>query len=172
MLKVIALGIFLCFNITALAKNSTSAPFTSSELIDFTAKGDQKLLDFAKTDDFSGVVTRNHEVGDKKLVDVYEFKNIEAVPMNEAVCKKMLTRIFGDLDKISLKVSHIDIYTSHTGKTCDVQIDDADKEAKIPERRVIAGFLNAKPLALVFRLSKKSNNSDQESIHKFWDTPR
>lgn len=172
MLKMIALGILLCFNVTAFAKNSAPAPFTSSELIDFTGKSDQKMLDFAKNDDFSGVITRNHEVGDKKLVDVYEFKNIEAVPMDETVCKKMLTRIFGDLDKISLKVSHIDIYTSHTGKTCEAQIDDADKEAKIPERRLVAGFLNAKPIALVFRLAKKSQKSDQESIRKFWDTLR
>lgn len=153
-------------------KNATPSPVISSEVIEFTGKNDQKLIDFAKTEDFAGLLTRVNEKGDRRIVDLYSFKNIDAVPMNEALCKSILAKMFGPLDKISLKLKKTQIYASHTGKTCEAQLDDEDKEAKIPERRVIVGFLNAKPTALVMRFSKKSGAEDSESIRKFWDTLR
>lgn len=176
MLKTISTTIvLLSFAVSAFASadtKKTPLPFASSELLEFVGRGDQKMIDFGKTSDFVGVITRVHEKGDTRIVDLYEFKNIEAVPMDKALCEKVLAKIFGPLDKISLKVSKIEIFASHTGKTCEAQLDDEDKEAKIAERRVIIGFLNAKPVALVTKMSKKSGKTEQESIRKFWDTLR
>lgn len=147
------------------------SPVKSTEPITFASEKDHKLLELGKSDAFRGVIARTEEKSDLRLVDLYSFKE-ESLTMNEDLCKKFLTQIFGPLDKISLKVEKIEIYPSHTGKTCDARVTDPDKEGKVPERRVIAGFLNANPTALVFRLSKRSSGKETESVRKFWDTLR
>ncbi len=176
MLKVAGFTIVFSFLLsTSLAfaqKKPSTLPVSSSELLEFVGKRDQKMLDFGKTADFSGVITRVHEKEDLRIVDLYEFKDIQAVSMDLALCKQLLIRMFGPLDKISLKVVKAEIYNSHTGKTCEAQLDDEDKEARIVERKVIAGFLNARAMALVTKVSKKSGKAEQESIRKFWDTLR
>ncbi|MDG0814988.1 hypothetical protein [Bdellovibrio svalbardensis] len=176
MSRILALFVLSASIITSViaqgGNKGTPAPFTSKELLDFVGRGDLKFIDFGKTADFVGVVTRTHEQSDARIADVYEFKDIQAVPMDKGLCEKILEKIFGPLDKISLRVKKIEIFASHTGKTCEAQLDDEDQQAKIPERRVIAGFLNAKPRALVFKMTRKSAPKEQESIRKFWDTLR
>lgn len=162
----------LAFSLTASAKVKFSPlPVRSTETIEFTSKSDQKFIDFAKNDEFLGVITRTGEKGSLRIVDLYSFPDQKAVPMEKSLCETLVGKIFGSLNKISLK-SKIDIYESHTGRTCEAQLTDPDKEAKVPERRVIVGFINAKAKAIVFRFTKKSTSSEQESVRKFWDTLR
>jgi hypothetical protein len=72
----------------------------------------------------------------------------------------------------TLKISDMNIFNSHTGKTCEALILDPDKESLLPERRFVAGFLNAKPTALIFEVGKKSSQTAANDIRKFWDSLR
>lgn len=162
--------LFLFVTPTVLA---AKAPIQSKEEIDFLSKRDQKMIDFMKTPEFTGVITRTGESNaNLRVVDLYTFKDVSQISMDEVLCKKLLAKIYGPLDEISLKVRKVEIYTSHTGKTCEAQIDNEDSQAKIPERRTILGFINAKPYGLVFRFSKKSTSDEQQDVRKFWDSLR
>lgn len=165
----------------APAKKATPSPLKSTELIEFTGVADLKMLDFAKTENYVGLITRPNEQGDLRLIDVYSFKDIKTTSVDKSVCEKMLAGIFGPLNKISLKVKSLEIYASHTGKTCDALIVDEDKEAKIPHRRVLAGFINAQPRALLLKLSAAPNKpirtkaeleETQTDLRHFWATLR
>jgi len=152
---------------------AATAPIQSKEEIQFVSKAENKLIDIFKTNDFVGIIGRlNEKNQDLAMVDLYTFKETSKISIDEALCKEYLAKIFGDLNKITLKVSKVEVYTSHTGKTCEAQIDDPTKTGKIPERRAIIGFLNAKPYAIVFQLSKKSTSIEQENAKKFWDSLR
>ncbi|WP_374077273.1 hypothetical protein [Bdellovibrio bacteriovorus] len=154
-------------------KEKVQPPIKSKESIEFLSKNDQTMLDIGKVDDFAGIITRNGEPAkDLRTVDLYTFKGIETLSMDKDLCEKLLTRIFGPLKESSLKYHGAELFTSHTGKTCEAQFDDADKEGKIPERRVVIGFVNAKPVGLVFRLSKKSDKAVKHNIREFWGTLR
>ncbi len=152
---------------------AVTAPIQSKEEIQYVSKTENKLLDTFKTNAFMGVIGRPNEKNqDLTMVDLYTFKKIDKIVMDEKLCKSLLSNIYGDLHKITLKITKIEVYTSHTGKTCEAQIEDPDKASKIPERRTILGFLNAKPYGLVFQLSKKSDDSVRENTRKFWDSLR
>ncbi|MEK2644050.1 hypothetical protein [Bdellovibrio sp. BCCA] len=154
-------------------KTPTPSPIKSKEAIDFLSKSDQTMLDIGKVDDFAGIITRTGESSkDLRTVDLYTFKGIENLSMDKELCEKLLARIFGPLKESSLKYHEAEIFTSHTGKTCEAQVDDPDKAGKIPERRVVLGFVNAKPVGLVFRLSKKSDKTVKNNIREFWGTLR
>lgn len=158
---------------SSLPAKAKPAPIQSKEEIEFLSKTEQKMLDLLKTPEFVGIITRTAETNkDLRIVDLYAFKNIQKISMNKELCKRLLSKIYGPLDEISFKVRKVEIYTSHTGNTCEAQLDNEDSKTKIPERRTIVGFLNAQPYAVVFKLSKKSTPSDQENVKKFWDSLR
>ena len=170
MKTIILVSLFLLSASQVLAE---IAPLKSKQDISFTAKTERKFLDLQKNEDFAGVITRNYETSrDLRLVDLYIFKDVAKISMDEDLCKQFLTKIYGPLDKITLKTRKIQIYSTKTGKACEAQLDDEDTQAKIPERRTIVGFINAKPYAIVFRLSKKSTPDVQEDIKKFWSDLR
>lgn len=130
-------------------------------------------MDFGKADDFVGVITRTGVPSpDLRTVDLYSFKKVETLAMDVKLCESLLTRLFGPLKESSLNYQGAEIFISHTGKTCEAQLDDPDKAAKFPERRVVLGFVNAKPVGLVFRLSKKSSDSVRSDIRDFWKSLR
>lgn len=152
---------------------AATAPIQSKEEINYRSKTESKLLEAFKSKAFMGVIGRPNEKNqDLAQVDLYVFKETKKISMDEKLCKDLLSKIYGDLNKITLKVTKLEVYISHTGKTCEAQVDDPDKESKIPERRTILGFLNAKPYGIVFQLSKKSNGETQENARKFWDSLR
>jgi hypothetical protein len=157
----------------AFSVNAAPAPFSSKEEIEYTSKTEQKFLDLLKTPEFEGVITRTSEPNrELQLVDFYDFKNVQEVAMTKELCKKLLAKIYGPLNEISLKVRDVQIFTSHTGNTCEAQIDNDFSKARIRERRTIIGFLNAKPYGLVFKFSRKSVAAEQENAKKFWDSLR
>jgi hypothetical protein len=163
----IIISLLLSFSLAA------TAPIQSKEEIQYVSKAENKLIDTFKANDFVGIIGRPNEKNqDLAMVDLYVFKETNKIAMTEKICKEFLGDIFGNLNKSTLKVTKVDVYTSHTGKTCEARIEDPDKASKIPERRTIIGFLNAKPYGLVFQLSKKSDSAVQENTRKFWDSLR
>ncbi|WP_413288873.1 hypothetical protein [Bdellovibrio sp. HCB337] len=152
---------------------AATAPIQSKEEIQFESKADNKLLDIFKSGSYLGIIGRPQEPNvDLKMVDLYAFKDTKQISMSEDLCKDLLAKIYGPLDKGTLKVTKINIFTSHTGKTCEAQIDDPIKTSKIPERRAIIGFIKAKPYGLEFQLSKKSDTDIQDNTRKFWESLR
>lgn len=152
---------------------AATAPIQSKEEIKFISKTENKLLDTFKADSYLGTIGRVDEKNqDLSLVDLYSFKDSKKISMDESLCKEMLTQIYGPLNKITLQVKNIKIYISHTGRTCEAQIDDPTKGTNIPERRLILGFIKAKPYAIEFSLSKKSDSTAQENTRKFWESLR
>jgi hypothetical protein len=149
------------------------APVKSNQPLEYISKTENKMMDLFKTDNFLGVLNRPQEKNqDLSMVDLYLFKEPPKLSMDEKLCKEFLVKIYGNLNTMTLKLAKLEIYTSHTGKTCEAQIVDPDKMSKIPERRTVIGFLNAKPYGVVFQLSKKSTPATQESIREFWDSLR
>lgn len=142
----------------------------SKEEIEFVHKSTQSFGDFGKVDAFQGSLIRHYESHpDLQVADFYRFADVSEIKIDKVLCKKILAQIFGPLDKISLKVQSIVIYSTEMGPACEAQVlDPKDPQSKIPERRVIAGFINMKPTALVFRLSKKADTSIAENIRVFW----
>ena len=153
---------------------ASTPPIKSKEEIDFMSPKDEPMMSLlSKNPDFSGVITRTAEANPNlQVADLYAFKNISEVKMTKEVCTKILEKIYGPIKEISLKVRNINIYSSHTGNTCEAQIDNDDSKAKIPERRTVIGFLNAQPYALVFKFAKKSTPAEQAEVKKFWDSLR
>ncbi len=152
---------------------STPSPIQTKEDVLFVHKNDQKLLGFANPDSFVGVYKRMGEK-EKSLsqVELYSLTGIESLKMDEALCKQALTKMFGPLNEIALKAQDIKIWNSHTGKTCEAAMVDPDKASPIPERRVLIGFVNAKPYAVVFKLPQKSTAEQQSNMRSFWDSLR
>lgn len=149
-----------------------TAPIQSKEEIKFMSKHDSELMGLFKTDSFVGIIARiDEKSNDMTAVDLYAF-DTKKISMDEALCKELLTKVYGPLDKITLKVKDVKIYTSHTGKTCEAQVDDPVKDTPVPERRAIVGFLKAKPYAIEFKFSKKSTQDEQENARKFWESLR
>lgn len=147
------------------------APIQSKEEIKFLSKTEDKLIGAFKTDSFLGIIGRVDEKNnDLTAVDLYSFGDTKKISMDEALCKELLTKIYGPLDKIKLKVNTVTIFTSHTGKTCEAKIDDPVKGTTIPERRTIVGFIKAKPYAIEFKLSKKFTPDDEANTRKFWES--
>ncbi len=156
----------------AMAQKS-KPPFSSKELIEYQSKDDQKLLDFGKTKYFLGVITRLHEASDLKHLDLYGFADLDGKPMTDTLCHQIIERIFGKISESSLKFSSPKILNVHSGKACEVQIIDPDKDAKVPQRHLFVGSLNTKSLALVLPLSKEENSfAAIESLKKFWSSLR
>jgi len=170
---LLALIMISCFAAQAKASTPTKAPVKSTEEIDFVDKKDQKLLDLGKVDEFQGMLIRSSEKNpDLQSVDLYVFKKVTAMKMDQKLCQKMLAQIFGPLDKITLKVHNINIYQAHTGSTCEAQMDDPQHSSQTPERRVILGFINLQAYGLAFHLSHKSDAAIQENTRLFWDSLR
>lgn len=160
----------LIFSLIAGALAATP-PIHSKEEIQFESKTENKMLDLFKSDSYLGVLGRPQESHqDLNMVDLYAFKETAKITMTESTCKEFLAKIYGPLDKSSFKVKSVTIFTSHTGKTCEAQIDDPAKSSKLPERRALIGFIKAKPYGLVFQLSKKSDSAVQENTRKFWES--
>lgn len=171
----IALFILLAtFSTSVSAKNKeTEPPIKSKEDVEFISATKSPFLDFAKSKEFVGYFNRlNESSKDLSRVDIYVPKSTSEITMNEKLCEKILADIFGPLKEGSLQYKGTTLFTGHTGKTCEAQFDDLDTEALYPERRVIVGFIRTKPVALVFRLSKKSTDSVAQNIRAFWNTLR
>jgi hypothetical protein len=152
---------------------AATSPIQSKEEIKFISKADNKLLDTFKTDAYIGTIGRvDEKAQDLSLVDLYTFKDSGKIAMDEKLCKEFLKQVYGPLEKITLKVKNIKVYKSHTGNTCEAQVDDPDQKSTIPERRIIIGFLKVKPYAIEFNLVKKSTPDVQENIRRFWDSLR
>lgn len=150
-----------------------TAPVQSKEEIKFLAKSEEQFIGAFKTNAFVGTIARIDEKrNDLTAVDLYAFKETKKIVMDEALCKDLLKQIYGPLDKITLKVKTVSIFTSHTGKTCEAHIEDPVKNSPIPERRTILGFIKAKPYAIEFNLAKKSDADTIENTRKFWDSLR
>lgn len=163
---------FLASTLLGFALAAT-APIQSKEEIKFISKADNKLLDTFKSDAYIGTIGRvDEKAQDLSLVDLYTFKDGKKISMDESLCKDFLKQVYGPLEKITLKVKNITVYKSHTGNTCEAQVDDPDAKSIIPERRIIVGFLKAKPYAIEFNLSKKSTPDVQENTRKFWESLR
>lgn len=152
---------------------AASAPIQSKEEIQFTSKKEQFLLDFGQSKDFVGVMTRTYEKNsDLKNVDLYVFKDTTKISLDEELCKSFLEKIYGPLGKSHLQAKKIEIFVSHTGKTCEAILHDNDRTATFPEYRTYIGFIKAKPYGIVFRLTKKPNASIAQEMKKFWDSLR
>lgn len=152
---------------------AAKAPIQSKEEIEFLTKSENKMIGFTKTPEFTGVMVRTAQANAHlRDVDLYSFKETSKISMDEGLCKEYLSKIYGPLNEISLKVRKVEIFSSHTGKTCEAQIENEDPQAKIPERRTVLGFVNAKPYGLVFKFSKKSTSDEQNDVRKFWDSLR
>jgi len=150
-----------------------TAPIQSKEEIKFISKNEETILGAFKTDPYIGTIGRIDEKReDLTAVDLYAFKDTKKLTMDKGLCKDLLKQIYGPLDKITLKVKTVSIFTSPTGKTCEAQIDDPVKNSQIPERRTIVGFIKAKPYAIEFNLAKKSDADTIENTRKFWNSLR
>ncbi|WP_413293031.1 hypothetical protein ACLSU7_16695 [Bdellovibrio sp. HCB185ZH] len=152
---------------------TTPAPVNTKEDVVFASKKDHKMLGFANAESFLGYFTRTAQA-DKNMrqAELYDLGAIKELNMDEKLCKKALAEMFGPLDEITLKVQDIKIWTSHTGKTCEAAMMDPYQQAIIPERRVLVGFVKAKPYAVVFKLSQKSTAEQQSNMRSFWDSLR
>ncbi|HEY1079329.1 MAG TPA: hypothetical protein VGE46_04500 [Bdellovibrio sp.] len=149
------------------------APVKSREDLEFVAKNEYPLLEMGKSRDFVGIfVRRNESIEDLQKVDLYAFRNIHNMKMDSSLCAKLLASMFGPIKDNPLQFQELVIFKSHTGATCEAVVIDPDRGARIPERRVILGFINLKPLAVVFRFSQKSNPSLQQAPREFWATLR
>lgn len=152
---------------------AASAPIQSKEEIQFTSKKEQFLLDFGQSKDFVGVMTRTYEKNSGlKNVDLYAFKDTSKISLDEELCKGFLEKIYGPLGTTHLQVKKIEVFVSHTGKTCEAVLHDNDRTATFPEYRTYIGFLKAKPYGIVFRLTKRPSASTVQDMKKFWDTLR
>lgn len=170
---LLALSSFVMSSAGAAGKSATPSPVQSKEEIEFLSKKDQNLIDVAKTDDFAGIITRPNQSNPAlKTIDLYTFQDVKPLNMDKTLCSQLLERLFGPVKESSLKISEPEIFNSHTGKTCEVQVKDPDAEGKIPERRVLIGFVNAKPIGLVFRFPKPSDKAAQQNARDFWSTLR
>ncbi|NUN06336.1 MAG: hypothetical protein HUU57_11295 [Bdellovibrio sp.] len=171
---------FFKFLITALvfvsATNASAesvAPVKSKEDLQFVGKNEYPLLDLGKSRDYVGsFIRRNESSPDLKTVDLYTFKNIQAMKMDLNLCANLVASMFGPVKGNPLQFRDQVIFKGHTGATCEVVVLDPDRGARIPERRIVLGFINLKPLALVFRFSKESNASLQQATREFWATLR
>ncbi|UYL09761.1 hypothetical protein B9G69_004130 [Bdellovibrio sp. SKB1291214] len=170
--KIILATAALMLSQFAIAATS-AAPVESKEDVIFAHKKDQKMLGFANADSFVGYFTRTAQA-DKNMrqAELYDLAQIQDLKMDEALCKKALAEIFGNLNEITLKAQDVKIWTSHTGKTCEASMVDPYVQAVIPERRIHVGFIKAKPYAIVFKLAKKSTAEQQENMRSFWDSLR
>lgn len=164
----------IIFSVSISAKNKKAeAPLKSKEDVEFVSATESPFLDFAKSQDFVGYLNRINETSkDLSRVDVYIPPPTTEIAMTKKVCEKILTNIFGPLKEGSLKYKGATLFNGHTGKTCAAQFDDLDKEALYPERYVVAGYIRTKPVAIVFRLSKKSTDTDTQNIKAFWSSLR
>lgn len=173
MRRIILATSVLLLSPIALAAASTPAPLTSKEDVIFASKKDQKMLGFANPESFVGYYTRTAQ-SDKNMrqAELHDLAQIKSLKMDEALCKAALSEIFGPLDEITLKAQDIKIWPSHSGKTCEASMVDPYEQAAIPERRVLVGFIKAKPYAVVFKLSHKGTAEQQQNMRKFWDSLR
>ena len=161
------------FLFSAVAVADSVAPVKSKEDLEFISKDAYPLLDITKSKDFVGIFVRQKESSeDLRKVDLYAFKNVQTMKMDQALCAKLVASMFGAVKDNPYKFSELVIFKAHTGNTCEAVVIDPDKGTRIPERRVILGFINLKPLALVFRFSQKTNPSLQQAPRDFWATLR
>ncbi len=146
----------------------------SKEAVEFVENGKRPLSDSLKSAAYIGSYRRLDEPQqDLKIVDLYEFKSISATKMTRSLCDQLLGRIFGRPEDSGLTLKSLALKTTPRGLICEVQLnDDADIHAKIPERRIVIGFVNLKAHAIVFRLLQKSDANSQENILKFWRSLR
>lgn len=160
--------------VSALNASAESvAPVKSKEDIQFIGKNEYPLLDMGKSRDYVGaLIRRNESSADLKTVDLYAFQNTQAMRMDMNLCSKLIASMYGPIKGNPLQFRDQVIFKGHTGATCEVVVLDPDRGARIPERRVILGFINLKPIALVFRFSQKTNASLQQAPRDFWATLR
>lgn len=152
---------------------AASAPIQSKEEIRFTSKKEQLFLDFGKAEAFAGVMNRLYEKNkDLQDVDLYIFKENSKIGMDEELCKKLLEKIYGPLEKTHLQIKKIELFVSHTGKTCEAQMQDNDRRATFQEFRTFIGFIKAKPYGIVFRLPKKPSEATVQDMKSFWESLR
>lgn len=162
--------------VTALelsAKQRMPSLITSKEDVEFIAKQDQKMLDLGKVDQFMGIFVRNSESQkDLRQVDLYIFPEEKETRINQAVCEKLLAKVFGSLKESSLKYQGTEVFQGRTGKTCLARMDDPDRSAKFPQRYVFFGAINLKIVGLVFKLSAPPRPDTKENMKSFWQSLR
>ena len=162
-------SLFFTFLVSHFCWAST-APFNSKEEVDFLSKQNNELVSLTKTASFQGLITRlNERNGDLQSAEFYRFAPPTSSKVGERVCQDWLAKIFGPLKGNTLNVTYVGVFGSGTNQACEAVVTDPkDQKSKIPERRVILGFLKDQPAAIVFKLSKKSDAVVQENIRSFW----
>src|SRR5690606_12524033 len=108
-----------------------------------------------KAEEFQGSLFRLQETSaDLKTADLYTFKGFAQKVLDQPSCEKVLAEIFGPLGENALEIGSLVLHESSSGVVCEVQIlDEQGSGRKVPERRVVIGFLGQNVAALVFRFS-------------------
>lgn len=156
------------------ARAAESAPFKTKEPTQFQKVQDNQLLGIGKSSSFLGVLTRS-EVSDpvSAQVDVYAFMKENSLRINQKLCNKISTDIFGPVDEISLKLEVSEVRSSESkGKICVMTFQDPDPKAMIKERHLLVLMLNLKTYALVFRFPKVPTTNDLKDIFSFTENLR
>lgn len=144
-------------------------PFRSDEDIEFTSLAEQPLLGLTRNSYFTGVLVRLGEgKDDLKQIDVYEFKDVDKMKIDKAICENLLAKIFGPLKDLDLKLKTTEILqTERAGNMCEAVMEDPGKEAAFHERRVFIGISHAQVYGLVFRFVKSPTANERDNIHDF-----
>jgi hypothetical protein len=167
--KIPALFLVLMGFLSAEAKLDVVA----SEPAQFQSVTEQKLLGFAESRDFIGVLTREVKNGVNKDIYVYEFKDRSDLRIGQEVCNQLAERVVGPIKKITLKLVSQDIKASaSTGHICSLVFRDPDSQALIKERHLLINILNLHPMGYVFRYDHQATAADMTDELKFIESLR
>jgi hypothetical protein len=148
---IVVLSVGCAFKVSAEIKGkAVPAPFTSKEVIGYLSKTQQPFLDFAKSKDFIGLVQREQKPTEQ--IDIYSFNNVSAKKIDQTVCLQLAARVFGPLNKISLKPGAPSVEkTLRSGNICEVTLTDDDSKALFPQRQFYARMITDKAYGFVFK---------------------
>jgi hypothetical protein len=161
------------FLLNAVAAPNLHLPLSSKEEVAFLSRQQEDLLFIGKPPELLGAFDRSFEKNpDLKNPELYAFPEVQEIKMGKTLCQKITEIVFHAKKQENLKVGPPQLVASHTGKVCELTVQDSASYAKFREKRMIAGFIKTKAYALVFRIQKNSTTQIEEGAHAFWETLR
>lgn len=159
------------FTILLLAAQSY-VPVSKSEKIQFTSINDMPVGNFGKISEFIGIIQREKiENPISRTVDIYEFKDRKDLKVSEKLCLELVQKIFGPLDKISLKLKEKNIVASQTsGKVCVFKLKSSEPQDVTQEKHFILRIAGLKVIAFIFSYPKTSSQEEDKDAIQFIDS--
>lgn len=169
-LLFVFIAVLIFFTLSAFAKRPlTECPLTSKNEFDFYSAHQNAILDMGKNFEFQGLIlNKKLRSSEADQIELYGFQETQSVGMTAKICLKISQRIFGTLERTSLKQFPPEIiFPKLQNKICRIRLLDTDPESVFTTRYLYVRYIRTRFYAFVFKFREKPLRAELDENDAF-----